>query len=510
VKSTPLVAAVLIAACSSTPATPSNVEPALTDRDYPAMAWVPADASLAVSAAQLEDLVKLLREGADVVLMLPGYRARDIDAWMRGRFGVSALVIDDLAAAGINTGGSVAAFVRGRGLTFALPIADRGRVVDMLDRHIPAIDSEPFTRGGFEGRTWSDGEMSVGYAAADEWALVHVALGASAPSLGWLDEILAVRGRGLGAEMVFARAKARAAAIGEEAARRYGWPAPERPDVAGVIRPAQLAADFAAAEPCLIGAASVAPTVLVGADVEWDRISGFFELELTDAAAAVLAADRPPPPASGMIEVAGAAPMAGLWTIPAKVIERARVAWACPELGSPVDTSALRGATSVAAAAWVLDPDRPRQTRGVVRVTGLDPSVLRSLLDQIPGRSLLERGRTVGGVKLTVLGGRLGIPEIGYRISRAETAVGIDAARVAASLAGRAAASVPLIHIRLAPAKIANLPSLLAEATASVGAGRSLGSRLGERLRRYQWGELTLAQRGPVVRLTAAMQLAGK
>lgn len=478
----------------------------MVDRDYPALAWVPADASAAIAAAQLEDMVKLFREGADALLMLEGYRTGDVDGWMRARFGASPLVIDDLAAAGLNTGGSAAAFVRRRGLTFALPVADRARVASILDRHIPAIGAEPVTRGGFDGKVWRDGAMSAGYLASDEWVLFHI--GSREPGLEWIDEILAVRGRGLGAEPAFARAKSRAAAINAAAARRFGWPAPKRVDVVGVLRPPALAADLLGPEPCAARAAAFAPIVLVGADVEWDRIAGFFELELADEVAVALGANRPPPPSTGMMKLVAAAPMSGVWTLPPSAIERVRALWQCDELDEPLDASLLRGATGAAGAAWAIDPGRPDKIQAVARVTGISPGVLTSMLDQIPGRSLLEKTRTISGVKLKVLGGSLGIPEIAYRIRAAETSIGTGAARVARALAGPAAEGVPLIHMRLVPAEVANLPSLLAQVTAQLLGSARTGRSLGVRLQRYQWGEMSLAHAGKTLRLTAAMQLA--
>ena len=480
----------------------------MVDRDYPALAFVPADATAAITAARLDDLVRLMREGGDFLLMLDGHYMRDVDGFMKARFGASPFVADDLAAAGINIGGSAALFARGRGVTAVLPVANRGQVAEILERHIPVAGSELLRRHDLDLKIWRGEDFSVSYALSDAWLLLHAGDASGDP--GWLDEVVAVRGRGLAAEPLFARAKSRAVAIGRGAARRFRWKGMiDRPDVVGVIRPAALVADFAITEPCLARAAEVSPTVLVGAEVSWDRIAGFFELELTGAASEVLASDRPAAPTTGLMDLMSSAPMAGLWTLPASVLETARQRWQCGELDDPIDPSMVRGATSGAAIGWSIDPRAPTETVGVLRVTGLDGSVLRSLLGRIPGRSFFEKKKTIAGVELTVLGGSLGIPEIGYRIrGAAETAIGSPASRVAAALSGRPADGVPLIHMRLAPAEIGNLPALAGEALATLTGDRAAGVKLGKRLSRYKWGELSVVHDGGLLRLTAAMQLA--
>jgi hypothetical protein len=443
------------------------------ERVYPALRWVPADAGFVAVAARSRDGAVALRHLTDLAAL-----------------GGAALgaVLPDLAAAGVDPDRSAAVFGLDGYPTAVLPVADPVRLRDLLDRQ-PAVSE----RGGLAVHSSSRGGVELSWFAVDDWAIVH-----AGPGLAWVDRVQA--GARLGADPLLAAAVSRGR-------RGLGGPADRAPALVGMVRTAALARDAVVAWPALAAcagrAAPAVPHLVWAADVSSAGGDAWAAIDLAPGAAAALRAHvaRPAPP--GYYEIRSGAPLALDWSVDLGWLEHVRAGLGCSLL-APIDDP-VRAATGFAGplawhvAARSIDTSQ-MAGEGAAHLLLADPGLIEAQLESIPGRSLFERSRKMGGVSVRVLSVP-GLPTVVYRLDGARFTVAVGDGVMEEVLADRPAprdVEAELVRVHLEPSRVPDLSSL---------AGLVGGRRLGEGLTRYDEVSLSAQLDGDSVAVFARLRL---
>jgi len=414
-----------------------------------------------VAAARLDDAVAALREAGELVSALQGDSLAELDRAARAAFGVSPVSPEDLAAAGIQLGGSAALFGQGGFPTAVLPVADGDKLRRLLDRERPEHNASVAEHRGHQVYSWSQGDMAASWVVLDGWLILRAA--PAGPGLAWLDQILAAPGGGsLGgdpelAEVARRGEQALAAAPGLIALVRFDRLAGELEDWKGSGRELPgCARTLAGAAPRLVAAARPGPA---GTET-WAA------LDLTTATAGALRDHSGPPAPGGYYSYRRAAPLALALAVPLPWLEKVRAAAGCPLIDQPIrdpvrQMTGMAGPRAIYAAASRIDID-DLDGSGAVHMVLTDPDLVNAQLESIPGRSLFERTRTIAGREVKALSFP-GAPALLYRQEGRRFTAALGDKAMAAML-GR---GTPPEHLEVAgawlePPRIRNLEALLA------------------------------------------------
>jgi len=407
---------------------------------YPALRWVPADATYVVTAHSVDDAVQAIRalhDVADIPLDVDLAEAEDM---ARKHAGFDPLSSADLAGIGIDPHGGIAVFSQGLSPTFAIAVTDPAKAVATVARlHGGAGAVQTVPVDGVEvSNAIGDSDVHVQWAAADGWLFVHVELRVEhEPELGWFR---AARAAGGG----FAASGAVDAAVAAAAHLPAPGTGPKGPAVIGVGHmPALVSRLTALGAPagCAGIVGGVHDVLLAGAADAKDA-AGMLTLQVagTGAADSILAAP------AGWTTARKDAPIQVEWN---GDVDRLGA------LFSSCDPDVGRGLASLPARAGgvflrSLDLDDSRG-EGAGWAVMRDPRMVDAALHQVPGIGLASHHRTVGTTDVVDVSIPM-FPKFSYAVA-ASTVVLASGAGVIDQVvgAGPPAKGVVLGHLELHP-----------------------------------------------------------
>jgi hypothetical protein len=469
---------------------------------FPALALVPADAPYALVAARTGDLAQAIAEMVELAGIPLEVDFRATRAMLVSIFGLNPLDPAALASAGIAVDQSGGIFGAGLFPTLVLPVADEAQLRAHLDERRPGQDMSVSRHAGHEVYAWRPerGELEVAWVITGGWLLVHAAIPVARQAAGreaghaWLSAALAAReAGGLGAHPEMDAALARAtSALGGAAPGIVGLL--RVPELAGAARAAASEAGApwlaSALDRCDRVAAASGGRIYLGGTIAWDGVVGVAALDLEPGAAAALSRNRSRPAPAGYYGFREESALSVDVAVDLAWLERARAAAGCPLFDRPiVDPLAAAlggGIRSYHLAARDLDVERLAGHLALY-LTLTDRRGIARQLDQIPGRSWLERKRTIAGTEVRVLGGIPGLPSFSYRLTDADftAAIGDGVMERVLGEAAPGAGADELFALALSPGRLPGLPGLLEmalqnlEGRGSREAARALAGRLG-------------------------------
>lgn len=418
---------------------------------YDAARWIPARPTYAAAARSVRDAQRAAGALLDAAGAVVHVEAGELALVLRALVGGDPLSPEALAATGVDVEGGIAVFSDALDPTLVVHLAAPDKMRAALSR---ARQGQPPARPVLvDGVEVVDaalpGGLRASWAIADGWLWVHVVLprprflgggGGAPPADGGTAWLSASRGPG-------ARPWAGTWrwAIGEGGQG-------ERPAFAGFVDVRALIEGVSQRIPAALACARLlAPVGRLGIAVEasGERLGARLSAEVDAPAASGLAGAILPPP-SGWATAASRAPLAAQWNLDLTVLR----AWLSPCIaaaGAGADLSLL-DASGVRAARVLLrnyDPDKPTRSRGAVALDLANRTYATQLLDQIPGRSLLQRKRTFGPYQGHVLSVPLG-PSIEYVLEDRLALVGVGDGELAA-IATPPGTGGPLFALDAAP-----------------------------------------------------------
>jgi hypothetical protein len=453
---------------------------------YPALRWVPADATYVITAHTVDDAVRVfhaLHEVADIPL------DTDVDkgeAEMRKEIGFSPLSSADLAGLGIDPHGGIAIFSQGLSPTFAVAVTDPAKVsatIARLHGGGGAIQTVPVD-GVEVSNAIGDRDVHVQWAIVDGWLLVHVDLRAEhAPEMAWFRAARAAGGAFAAGGAIEAAAKA---------AARLPAPGPgtKGPPLIGVIPVPKLVARLQPfLPPACAGVASQVGDVYVAAAADDKDASGMLAVHVpgTAAADAVLASP------AGWAAARKDAPIQVEWN--ADVDRLAGVARACGGGGGDLASVPVRAGGLFLQA---LDLSGP-SGRGAGWAVMRDPSMFDKMLHQIPGIGLASHHRQVGTTDVVDVSMPM-VPKFSYAVAASTIIVAAGAGVIDQVVgAGPPTRGAVLGHLEIHPYGLS--PDVWDTALEGAGiARRTARQRTLRRLQRWDVGQIdVVAEPGAIV-----------
>ena len=412
-------------------------------RDYDAARWIPAHPTYAIAARTVADAQRAAR---DLLGSFGGLAGLDLvgTAHLLGSlFGFDPLAPEALAALGVDPKGSAALFSEALSPTLVVRLADPAQTQRFFERQrATGARVQSVMAGGVEVFTVAlPGGLRGSWAIADGWMWIHLGLPVGSGS-----------GPDDGAAWLPASRRPGAAAWAgnwQWALERGGQGA--RPVITGF---ADVRALLASLSPRIAAAAACARLlqpvgrVAVAAELGGDRLGGRLSIELGDAAAGLGRAVLPPP--AGWAAAAGRAPLSVQWNLDLAAV-RGALAPCALALGvdlAPFDQYGVRTARAILQR---YDPDKPTNSRGAASFDLTSRTYAAQLLDEIPGRSLIQRKRTFGPYQGYSLAIPFGGPTIEYVLDDQRALAGIGAGVLAEVVGQGPGAPAPLVAIDLAP-----------------------------------------------------------
>lgn len=501
-----LVLVMALGGCGGKPAAgpePASAPPLLAP--YPALRWVPADATYVITATRLRDAAGVMREllaGVGIPFDLsPG----QIDGAMREALGLSVIMAEDLAGAGLDLDGGTAIFSSALHPVVVLPVADQGRLRAFVDEFRAARSVGVRQIMGHTVYRWDAGGSALEWAHLDDWLLLYWGPTGAAGDVSWLQAALAIPARG-----GMAAAPELSAAVRSSGAI-LGGDAP--PPMVGIARPAELRRHLGEVLPpslrgCLEPLAPVRSLAL-GVRSDWSGADGALVAGLEPAAAAALRQHRPEPAPPGLASLRAEAALYGAVAVDLHWLGGLLSGLGCPPAAGPVPALAS-GPLGVDAVAVEIDAAR-LEGRGALHLAIPGRGFVTPYLDQIPRRSWFESSARIGGVEVTVIDVPA-IARIVYRLTGRSFTAAYGRGMAEAVWAGDQAPDgrEELAAAGLRPDRIANLPEalrLLGGLIFPYGMSRDYADRAAARLARYQFGRLALGLDGDRLVLEVSMRL---
>jgi hypothetical protein len=297
------------------------------------------------------------------------------------------------------------------------------------------------------------GALNASWAIDGEWLWLHLGLPA-APGQGaaWLSGSRRPGGPGLAAVAGGAAGDAAAANwidSWEWAVSRGGQG--ERPAVAGFVDVrallASLSPRISAAMAC---AQLLEPVSRLGAafELSGDRVGGRLAVEIGAAAAGLQRAVLPAP--AGFGAASARAPLAVQWNLDLAVV-RGHLAPCAQALGVDLAPLDRYGVRTVRAILQRYDPGKPTASRGAVSMDLAHRTYASQLLDEIPGRSLIQRKRTFGPYQGYALSIPFGGPTIEYVLEDRRALAGLGEGVLAEVVGQGSGAPGPILAVDVAP-----------------------------------------------------------
>jgi hypothetical protein len=493
----------ILAACGGKPAaTPAPAAtPPLLAR-YPALRWVPAEATYAVTATSLRDAAAIMRELVSAFGIPVDVGPGHADDAMREALGLSVMVVEDLAAAGLDLDGGTAIFSHALHPVLVLPVADAERLRGFADAFRAERSVGVRQIMGHAVYRWdAGGGSALEWAHIDDWLLLYWGPAGATDDLRWLQAALGTpAGGGIATSPDF------------EAAAGPLLDLEALPPIVGVGRPAALRRHLSAALPgayagCLEPLTRVQSLALtMGTD--WNGADGALIATLDPAAAQTLREHRPAPAPSGMATLRDQAAVYAAIGLDLHRLGRALSGTGCPAVAGLAP--ALAGAPqAIDAVAVELDAGR-LEGRGAVHLAIPGRDFVTPYLDQIPRRSWFESDARISGVEVTVLDVPA-IARITYRLTdRSFTAAyGRDMAEAVWGRGGEVEGG-ELAAAGLVPERITDLPAalrLIGDLIFPYGMSREYAERAAARLARYRYGRVAAGLDGDRLVIEGHMRL---
>jgi hypothetical protein len=391
------------------------------EQAYPALAWVPADATYVVTG-KTSDLALALREIVTPASMMPIPGLYDIENQMRMAMGTSFLDARDLSRIGIAVDGSAAIYSTGVLPTIVLPVEDGIELQTFLDANRPETNVRLREKDGVQIVSWEPSpDVALVYARVDKWLLVHIADRTVDSADAWLD---AARKTFAGDGIAHAPDLVNAAK-----AARAGLPSKRSgpPSVLGLLRVAKLMDTLGGAVECATAVRQAVESITLGIDIDLRSGDGLIAIEMSPEAASALrqhTAEGPPP---GYWSYRADAGLYGDFAMDLDWFDQALVGHGCwsPSRELAPVRYALRqwGARGAHVAVKQLQLDELR-VQAAAYASLSDRRPIDRALDQIPGRSFLERNVTIGGRKLKSID--LGVvPRFVYQLTGTDAIVAV-------------------------------------------------------------------------------------
>ena len=409
--------------------------------EFAAARWVPAKPTYVFASPALDRAQRSLLDTLDLLGTVAGFDLRDASRAVAGVLGVDALHPDPIAAIGIDTHGSWTMFSDDLSPTLVVHLAAPELMAGFLDRQRErglVTQSVIVDKTDVFSATLS-GPFKISWAIAGEWMWVHVALPfAHDDGTSWFAASHAPHAAAWGGSWAWAQRAAGAAA-----------------GVVGFLDLHGAAANAAAWLPDAVACAKlVEPVGRIAVALEGDEHHVATRFALDVGSTASLGSLLLPVP-SGWHATAEHAAIAAQWNLDLPAVR----SWLAPCLASAgVDLTTLDEA-GVRAARGVLldfDPDAASGS-GAVALDVTRAAFFQRLLDRIPMRHMLERGRTFGATRGSSISIPFGVTlEYVVEDHRALAAVGEGTlarllAPAAATPPGTAAAPIPIAAIDIAP-----------------------------------------------------------
>lgn len=511
---------VLALACGSGrglgPTEPTPDDPHVAD--YPALGFVPEDASYALVAARLRDAVAAVRE-------LLGAGSMFARSSLLPRLPVVGTLSEGaLEDAGLDLDGGVAVFSRGLYPTLIVAVGDADAVAATFEGARPGDGVTVRRMDGDDLYTWSEDDLAVSWIVFDHWLAMRVYDPRVDPEEGaWYDRLrsrssaagLAGSGQFAGV-LADARARLPARPRAVNDVRIVPRRAAAYPGVVGVVRPSRIAGTLPeaageAARSCagLIGG----DRVVVAADMGLLEGRGVIVARLSDADAAAVG-DRlaPPLPAGFRAFMTTAALQLDVpFDAVAALADLADRCPAMPRVSRRLSRAV--GSGSVRHYAFAGREIRPsaRAATAALYLATTDGGFVDRLLAKIPGRTFLEKTVQIAGVDVTEVDPRI-FPSFHYhrRGDRfiAATGDGVMAAVLGDEPHPTGGEGRNVLSIAIFPPRLPELADTLQTAAWMVGeSGRRRARRVAQLLRRYRAGSVRGHLVGPDLVMRLNMRL---
>jgi len=424
------------------PAAPAAV------KAYAAARWIPAHPTYAIAARTIAEGQRAAR---DLLGSFGGFGGLDLamaSRLLRGVLGFDPLSPESTAELGVDPQGSAVLFSEGLSPTLVVRLADPAQTQAFFERQrATGAKVASVLVDGVEVFTVAlPGGMSGSWAIADGWMWIHLELPGPAQPAGGAPWLLASRRPG-------------AAAWGgtwQWALERGGQGA--RPAILGFVDGRALIASLSPRLSAAVGCARllepvgrIAVAAELAGDYRSNRLGGRLSIEIGDAAAGIGRAVLPPP--AGWAAAAARAPLSVQWNLDLAAV-RGALAPCAQALAidlAPLEQFGVRTARVIL---QHFNADKPQNSRGAASLDLTSRTYAAQLLDEIPGRSLIERKRTFGPYQGRSLAIPFGGPTIDYVLDDQRALVGIGEG-VLAGVVGQpgapAAPPAPLLAIDAAP-----------------------------------------------------------
>jgi len=412
----------------------------LAAKTYPAARWIPAHPTYAIAARSVGDAQRAAADLLGSIGMLVGMDTRDGARIIRGVLGIDAMAADALAEVGIDLDGSMAVFSEAVSPTLVVHLAAPAKARAFVDRlRAGAVEVRVEQAAGTEVLTVAlAGGLRVSWAIADEWLWIHAALPVG-PDEGtaWLT-----------------------------ASRKPGAPAwdgtwqwavssggqGERPALLGFFDLRALLASLSPRLPAALACMKLVEPVgrvAVAFEAGTGGLGGRVALELGGAAAPGLQRAVLPAPA-GWAGAAGGAPLSVQWNLDLAAV-RAHLAPCAQALAVDLSTVDQYGVRTARLILQRYDAGKPTNSRGVASFDLAHKKFAAQLLDEVPGRSLIERKRTFGPYQGRVISIPFGGPTVEYVLDDQRALAALGEGVLAAAVGAGPGGPGPIFAIDVTP-----------------------------------------------------------
>lgn len=405
---------------------------------YDAARWIPARPTYAAAARSVRDAQDAVLDLIASFGALVDADAGELSLALGRLLVVDPLSPDALEAIGIDTAGGLAVFSEAIDPTFVVHLAapeqtqaffTHQRRAGMQARSVMVDGVEVFT-------TMLRGGLPASWAIADGWLWVHFALTrAGGGETAWFSS---------------SRRPGAPAWAGDWTWAIGGGGQGARPAIAGFVDTRALIERVSQRIPAAIACARLlSPIGRFGVTLEADgkRLGGRLAVEVGAGAAAGIARAILPP-SDAWSAAAARAPLAAQWNVDLALVR----AWLAPcavAFGAGPDPLEAYGVRTARAILHHYDHDKPTKSRGVAAFDLAHRTYATKLLDEIPGRSLIQRKRTFGPYQGHAIAIPFG-PTIEYVLEDHLALAGLGEGELAA-VAGPAGARGPLLAIDVSP-----------------------------------------------------------
>jgi hypothetical protein len=463
-----VVAAALSASgCGGRASGPGSAPPAVpaAAEAYGAARWIPARPTYALLARSMADAQRAATGlvGALGALTHASPAAASDLLWRL--LGVDALSADAVAEIGVDLEAGVALFSEAVNPTVVVRLSAPAQTLAFIDRQRAAgMQTQSVMADGVEVFSVAlPGGPKIWWAIAEDWLWIHFALpGAPDEGTAWFSSSRRPGAPAWGGDFASATSSG-------------------RPAVAGFVDVRALFARLSPRIPAAMACARLLDPVgrlAVSMDAGAERLDGRLALELGGAAAGLQRAVLPAPGAWSA--AAAGAPVAAQWNLDLGWVGE-RIAPCAGALGVDLAALARYGVRTARAILQHYDPGQPTKSRGAVSFDLMHRTYAAQLLDEIPGRSLIQRRRTFGPYQGYALSIPFG-PTVEYVLDDQRALAGLGEGVLAAVVGQGPGAPGPLFALDVAP------PAMPREAWAGLLA--QVGLTVGPLL---AWRELHLA-----------------